>query len=75
VEIFRFVIFFVDCYYFCSKSSKLLPNKEKVKWILQLIFGFLFLLSLGFMAYVFWIKTADYAKKDGPDEIENMHLC
>ena len=34
VEIFRFIIFFADCYYFTSKSSNLLPNKEHVKFLL-----------------------------------------
>ena len=76
VEIFRFVIFFADCYYFCSKSSNLLPNREHVKWLLQVIFGFLFGLSILFAAYIFILRTRgseqDYT---GPDEIKTSHLC
>jgi hypothetical protein len=76
VEIFHFVIFFADCYYFCSKSSNLLPNKEYVKWLLKVIFTFLFALCFGFMIYIFVLETrGEEIRYNGRVEIKNQHLC
>ena len=39
IEIFRFVLFFMVCYYFISKASRLLPNKRFIMMLLRLIFA------------------------------------
>ena len=52
VELFRFIIFFFVCYYFCDKASCLLPNKEQIKTALQIFFNLSFVLSLGLSIWI-----------------------
>jgi hypothetical protein len=49
IEIFRFSLFFLVCYYFTSKASGLLPNKRFMMIVLKITFGitFLFIVAVG----------------------------
>ena len=49
IEMFRFVIFFMICYYYCDKAGSLLSNKGVIKLLLRIMFvaGFTLNISLG----------------------------
>ena len=53
IEMLRFSLFFMVCYYFISKASGLLPNKKYIMIILRLVFGitFIFIIAVGFIIF------------------------
>ena len=38
IEIFRFLTYFLICYYYCDRASGVLPNRRKYKLFLQVLF-------------------------------------
>ena len=75
VELFKFIIFFGDCYYFCTKASNLLPNREHVVWLLQVIFGFIFVIAIGFSIYIFVLRDRGEHKNYKKEKIITSKLC
>ena len=53
IEVCRFTLFFMVCYYFISKASGLLPNKKYILIIIRLVFGvtFIFILTSGVILF------------------------
>jgi len=75
IEIFRFIEFFIICYYYCNKASSLLPNKKLIKIILRLIFVIIVTLILTLGGIILQKIDVFISKGPGHGGMDPSKLC
>ena len=73
IELFKLIIFLEDCYYLCTIASNLLQNREHVVCLQRVIFGFSFVIGIGFSIYIFILKSEN--KNFKKEIIISSKLC
>lgn len=79
IEIFRYTIFFLTCFYYSHKAKKLITYKEECVSMLKVMFCLILLTSI-VLAIFIDMEIMDYEdtpnkSKYNPDNIDPADLC
>ena len=77
IDIFSSTIFFMVCYYYCSRAGRLLPNGRVLILFLEIIFGICLLVIEILGIYIFVMIYNFHVNPTYPDEmkIDPHFLC